>query len=537
MNKSSLACLLAATLLAGSAPAWAVDIEILNVDPPGTGLNDPTPASPVGGNPGLTVGEQRQAAYQFAADLWGNVLEGNASVRVIASFAPLSCSPTGGTLAQAGPTFVFSDFTGAIPDTWYHVALAKAITGEDLSEGEPDILTRFNANLGQPGCLDGSGWYYGFDGNTPAGSFNFLDVVMHEMSHGLGFSGFENVTTGALFAGLPSIYATYSRDGLTGLLVRDLSAGERAAAFRNDGGLVWVGGAVTTQSSLVLETGVPVFQVLTPAAIAGQYPYGLASFGAPVTAENFSGDVVVAESGELTPTACAPLTNAAAVAGNIALVERGVCAFTIKAINAQNAGATGVIVANNQPGGAIGLGGADPNVVVPVISVSQDDGALFFANAADLSVEVTIDETRLRGTDPDGFVQLYAPGAVAPGSSVSHFDTRLDPNALMEPFITDSLIAHINLDLTPALFEDIGWGINQGNARIGNCDTGIPVWTEGGLIIGANIAATAEVCRSVAANQGALVNCMVDYAKVLQDAGLIDMQQSGRVRACTARWR
>lgn len=537
MNKSSLACLLGATLLAGSAPAWAVDVEILNVDPPGTGLNDPTPAVPVGGNPGLTVGEQRQAAYQFAADLWGTVLEGNATVRVNASFAALPCAPTGGVLASAGPTFVFSDFAGAIPDTWYHAALAKAITGEDLTDGAPDIATTFNANLGQPGCLEDGGWYYGFDGNAPAGTFNFLNVVMHEIAHGLGFSGFESVTSGALFGGTPSIYATFSRDGLTGLLIRELTSAQRAAAFRNDGGLVWVGGAVTTESALVLDTGVPVFQVLTPAAIAGQYAYGLASFGTPVTAENFSGDVVVAESGEPAPTACAPLTNAAAVAGNIALVERGVCAFTVKALNAQNAGATGVIIANNQPGGAIGLGGSDPSVVIPAISVSQADGALFFANAADLSVEVTIDETRLRGTDPDGFVQLYAPGAVAPGSSVSHFDTRLDPNALMEPFITDSLIAQLNLDLTPALFEDIGWGIDRGSARIGNCDTGIPVASEGGLIVGANIVATAEVCRSVSGNQGALVNCMVDYAKALKDAGLIDMQQSGKVRACTARWR
>ncbi|TXK62283.1 PA domain-containing protein [Alkalisalibacterium limincola] len=536
MNKSSLACLLGAILLAGSAPAWAVDVEILNVDPPGAGLNDPTPASPVGGNPGLTVGEQRQAAYRFAADLWGSVLEGDATVRVNASFAPLPCAPTTGVLASAGPTFIFSDFPGAIPDTWYHVALAKAITGDDLIGTDPDIVTTFNASAGQPGCLEASGWYYGFDGNAPPGQFNFLNVVMHEIGHGLGFSGFENVTTGTLFFGLPSIYATFSRDGITGLLIRDITNAERAAAFRNDGGLVWVGDSVTTESELVLDTGVPEFRVLTPAAIAGPYAFGTAAFGPAIGTDNFSGDVVTALSGEVLPTACEPLTNAADVAGNIALVVRGACTFTIKALNAQNAGATGVIVANNS-GGTFGMGGDDPNVVIPVISVSEDDGALFFANEPELSVAFTIDETRLRGTDPDGFVQLYAPSAVAQGSSVSHFDTRLDPNALMEPFITASLIAHLNLDLTPALFEDIGWGINRGTARIGNCDTGVPVSTEGGLIVGANIVATAQLCRSVSGNQGALVNCMVDHAKALRDAGLISAQQSSQVRSCTARWR
>ena len=34
--------------------------------------------------------------------------------------------------------------------------------------------------------------------STPAGMISFLDVVMHEISHGLGFSGFINKNTGAL---------------------------------------------------------------------------------------------------------------------------------------------------------------------------------------------------------------------------------------------------------------------------------------------------------------------------------------------------
>ena len=67
--------------------------------------------------------------------------------------------------------------------------------------GDIDIASRFNANLGTTGCLEASGWYYGLDGNTPAGSINFLDVVMHEIGHGLGFQGFDDMTTGAFFAG------------------------------------------------------------------------------------------------------------------------------------------------------------------------------------------------------------------------------------------------------------------------------------------------------------------------------------------------
>jgi len=52
-----------------------------------------------------------------------------------------------------------------------------------------------------------------------------------------------------------------------------------------------------------------------------------------------------------------------------------------------------------------------------------------------------------------GEVQMYAPSPYESGSSVSHFDTALTPNELMEPQYTgDADLAH-----TIALFRDIGW--------------------------------------------------------------------------------
>jgi len=52
-----------------------------------------------------------------------------------------------------------------------------------------------------------------------------------------------------------------------------------------------------------------------------------------------------------------------------------------------------------------------------------------------------------------GEVQMYAPYPYQSGSSVSHFDTALTPNELMEPQYTgDADLAH-----TIALFRDIGW--------------------------------------------------------------------------------
>ena len=53
-------------LLAGllAAPSHA-GITIVNMDGAGEGFNDPTPAAPVGGNPGTTIGQQRLNRFHF----------------------------------------------------------------------------------------------------------------------------------------------------------------------------------------------------------------------------------------------------------------------------------------------------------------------------------------------------------------------------------------------------------------------------------------------------------------------------------------
>jgi len=54
-----------------------------------------------------------------------------------------------------------------------------------------------------------------------------------------------------------------------------------------------------------------------------------------------------------------------------------------------------------------------------------------------------------------GHVSMYAPNPVEPGSSVSHFDTSLSPNELMEPFITSPPLH--DLGLAYPLLLDLGW--------------------------------------------------------------------------------
>ncbi|MFN3530054.1 MAG: GEVED domain-containing protein [Bacteroidia bacterium] len=72
---------------------------------------------------------------------------------------------------------------------------------------------------------------------------------------------------------------------------------------------------------------------------------------------------------------CDPLP-AGSLAGKIAVLYRGACEFGTKAYNAQQAGALGVIIVNNQPGAPINLGGGTMGmmVTIPVAMVDEITG-------------------------------------------------------------------------------------------------------------------------------------------------------------------
>lgn len=55
----------------------------------------------------------------------------------------------------------------------------------------------------------------------------------------------------------------------------------------------------------------------------------------------------------------------------------------------------------------------------------------------------------------DGRLRVHAPDELEPGSSISHFTPAADPPLLMEPSLNAGVFDQ--LDLTPALFADIGW--------------------------------------------------------------------------------
>jgi hypothetical protein len=235
-----------------SAPAAFVTI---NQDDPGEGFNDPTPAVPVGGNAGTSVGMQRLLAFEFAASIWDQILQPSVPVQVSASFDALPCQPTSGVLGSAGPLTVALNFVGAPRvNTWYVAALANQYAGLDLIPARSDISATFQSELGTPECLPTLRWYYGLDNLAGPGEVDLVITLLHELAHGLGFLSLVDEETGSLMLGQIDIYSTFLFDRSSGKSWEFMSDAERTASAINSGNLVWTGARVQS-AAVALSAG------------------------------------------------------------------------------------------------------------------------------------------------------------------------------------------------------------------------------------------------------------------------------------------
>lgn len=559
---------LAALVLAASVPAFgAANIVIVNLDGPNEGFNDPTPAAPVGGNPGTTIGQQRLIAFQYAANIWGSILDSPVPIYVQAVFDPRPCTATGAVLGSAGAIQIFANFAGREYDnTWYHVALANKLAGADLAPGAngtaaDDLVAIFNSELGKPGCLTGTFFYYGLDANHGS-SIDLATVLLHELGHGLGFANFVNEVNGSnccapLGPFLTDIFSIYTLDTQTGQHWSEMTSNaQRQASAINASKIVWDGINVTAAAPSVLQAGTPLVTINSPAGL-GPFAVGAATFGPPISAPGATGNVVqaldVAEPAvpPTTPAGttfdgCSPITNAAAVAGNIALVDRGLCGFAIKVKNAQNAGAIAVIVSDNVAGAPPpGMSGVDPTITISSARITLADGNALKAalGAGTVNATLGINPNILAGADPQGRVKLNAPNPVQSGSSISHWDPAAFPNLLMEPSINADLTHGI--DLARQEMIDIGWfsdgdGVPDGldecigsstdaTVTIDGCNSGVTNTT---FDSGCRISDQINDCAVAATNHGSFVSCVAHLTNNLKKAGVITNSDKSAIQSC-----
>ncbi|KAK3989629.1 hypothetical protein QBC44DRAFT_83028 [Cladorrhinum sp. PSN332] len=109
------------------------------------------------------------------------------------------------------------------------------------------------------------------------------------------------------------------------------------------------------------------------------------------------GGEVVAELVAVPNLGCVASDYPAEVAGKIAFVSRGTCAFGEKAIAAKEAGAAAAIIYNNVPGSLSGTLGSAFRPYAPIVGISQEDATAILAKltagsvTADLKVDAIVE--------------------------------------------------------------------------------------------------------------------------------------------------
>jgi MYXO-CTERM domain-containing protein len=459
------------TVLTNTSALWAKAAFVFNpTDAAGVGFNDPTPATPVGGNTGTTLGQQRTNAVRYALDLWGKNIDSPVPIVVDASFAPLDCAGGFGVLAQAGSAGAEYGIAGLEPNLLYVEALADRRVGYDLNPGGADIEASFNGNVRQ--CFPGVDWYYGLDGQSGIDP-DLVYVTLHEIAHGLGFSYLPDPETGQLvIPGMVDPYLQHLLDIGTGRRFDQMSTSERLAAGESVRRVVWDGQYVLQVAPQRLASGAPQLGVNPPltgftAALVE------ANFGLTVPTQAISGGIGLGNPSD----GCSEL---APLPSPIALLYQGDCNPVDMTYYAQRAGARAVLIADQEaytpPIAGIEVVAPDLSVfssLVPTLGISQADANLLRAATSGLTVTLNAVASQRVGADPAGRVYMYASNPADASVSLAHWDPLARPNLLLEP--TETLDHPHDLTLEQALLRDIGWEPLCGNGTLDpgeQCDNG-----------------------------------------------------------------
>ncbi len=145
--------------------------------------------------------QEAQQAFQYAANIWGSLLDSEETIEVIACWLPGSFYDIPNWLGAARAVSTHKDFPHApSANTYYPAALANALAGHDLNDVDgwdaDDDGQDIDADIDGWFNADQDAWYFRTDGNPAPSEVDFVSLVLHELGHGLGFYGWAEVDIG-----------------------------------------------------------------------------------------------------------------------------------------------------------------------------------------------------------------------------------------------------------------------------------------------------------------------------------------------------
>ncbi len=166
---------------------------------------------------------QARQAFEHSVQIWSNYVRSDVPVRVQANWVEQGQ----GVLGSAGPAiyYAFGQDSGPVKsDVFYPIAMISAITGTDfvVEEGDVDfdIIVNINCEFNR--------WYFGTDADPPSNQIDLVTVILHELGHGLGFTGSmrgfpsnQTATWGLGTSGLPVVFDIFAVNGRFDILTNE----------------------------------------------------------------------------------------------------------------------------------------------------------------------------------------------------------------------------------------------------------------------------------------------------------------------------
>jgi len=285
-----------------------------------------------------------------------------------------------------------------------HVAGIVGASGDPAAGGARGVA---------PGVTFGAYRVFGCDGSTTA------DIMIAAMDRALA-DGMDilNMSIGSAFTWPQYPTATASDNLVDEGMVVVASIGNSGANGVYSAGAPGLGEKVIGVASFDnTQIALNLFTISPDDTEIGYAPAAAAP--APPT----SGSLPMARTGT-TSTAddgCAPIS--ADLSGHAVLIRRGTCTFHQKALNAQNAGAAAVVLYNNVAGRFSPTVAGDPAIEIPVVAISDTEGALIDGRLAEGDVTMT-------WTEEEGIFDNPTGGLISSFSSYG-----LSPDLALKPDI------------------------------------------------------------------------------------------------------